>query len=367
MGWLTRPLLPLVCLAVVSGWPSEAPAVTVLNLTGTLAVTSATVPFSPPSQGCFTLHLVDSATGAPVEARYVDFYMLLIDPVVPLAPTQSLPGSTDSNGNGSYCYHAPLRGTWQINLNPQVVIGQDTFGNATATPVTQAWVIPVLPTPPIRKAQMDTTVTAPTSPVVAGDTITVHYSIVNDGQLTPSQYFFNTSLTGPASFVSAKPSSGSCELQNGLLCNFPSLPPQTPVLLDAVLRIDAAGEIGITSDWVAEYFASPLWEYFSSSGGSTSIVAVARVSDLSVRLYPGQRRVRARSPVRALIAITNHGPHTALSPLLELTVRHHRLQARPDPGRRHRARLLHLARDHSGSSQPRRPRHLFHRGRPFPR
>ena len=268
------------------------------------------------------MHLADSASGTPVQARSISFAIYPTDPPGSLAPGQSVDGSTDVSGNGTFCYHVQFLGTWQIQLLSPVIIDQNTYGTVNVPPVRQTWVQPTITPPPPDKVEMDTTVSVSTDTVVVGDTATLHYAVVNNGRLFASHYAFHTTVQGPAGFVSATSSRGSCSLEDGLLCDGLFLLPQSTLTVDAVIRPLAPGQITIESDWVAEPFADPLWQFFASSGGSASLTAVQRTADLGVTFRTVKSQAGVGQPTRAVVIITNIGPHTALDATLRLTAAH---------------------------------------------
>jgi hypothetical protein len=322
-----------VVLTVASGRAASAPAANVRDLTGTLAVTSAAVPFEPlqgSGQGCFTLHLVDTATGAPVRQAIVDFDIHLADPYVPFAPSVSVQGSTDANGNGTYCYYAPRPGTWRISLNSNVTAGQDDFGNATSNAVTQTWLLgSPAPAPPSPKVQMDTVATIAADNAKVGDSVAVHYAITNDGTIEPGQYAFSPRFIGPAAVVSVTSPDATCTLSaDGWLCDFQArLLPGASVSVDLVLHVVGPGMIMGHAAWVARPYASPLWAYFFSGGGDVALTTTARSSDLAIAAINAPRHMRVGARWAARIEIRNLGPDEALPTPLSLSLHGFRLVA----------------------------------------
>jgi hypothetical protein len=322
-----------VVLTVASGRAANAPAANVRDLTGTLAVTSATVPFEPlqgSGQGCFKLHLVDTATGAPVQQAIVFLDIHLVDPYVPFAPSVSVQGSTDANGNGTYCYYAPQPGTWRISLNSNVATGQGDFGNATSNAVTQTWVLgSPAPAAPLPKVQMDTVATIAADNAKVGDSVAVHYAITNNGTIEPGQYAFSPRVVGPAAVVSVTSPDATCTLSaDGWLCDFQArLLPGASVSVDLVLQVVGPGAIVGHAAWVARPYASPLWAYFFSSGGEVVLTATTRSSDLAIVPVNAPRHMRVGAKWAARIEIRNLGPDESLPIPLRLNLHGFRLVA----------------------------------------
>jgi hypothetical protein len=167
---------------------------------------------------------------------------------------------------------------------------------------------PKLPAHAPQKVQMDTVATASASDVIVGDSVTIHYTITNTGNIEPTQYDFNPRVSGPAAVVSATPSAGQCAENNGMICKFGRLQPGVSVSVDLVLLATGPGPIAVHGIWVAEPGASPLWAYFFSSGGDSALTAVARSADLAAKLTIAQPRVRVGQRFTAQLRIADQGP-----------------------------------------------------------
>jgi hypothetical protein len=169
-----------------------------------------------------------------------------------------------------------------------------------------------LPVRPLSTVQMNTVATPQAATVVVGDTANVHFAITNVGTAGAENYGFNPQVSGPAALVSATTSAGTCSQDNGMICAFPRvLTAGASLPVDIVVRPTAPGSIAIHAVWVALPFATPLWPWFFSSGGDTTLTAVARETQLSTSIARPTKQVVAGKPFMVRVVVTNHGPHTA--------------------------------------------------------
>jgi hypothetical protein len=121
--------------------------------------------------------------------------------------------------------------------------------------------------------------------------------------------------------------------------------------IDAELRALGSGPISLTSDWFAEPYASPLWAYFSSSGGDASLLATPRIADLGVRLAQIPARLRMGVLVKAALLISNGGPDAVPDPVITLTTSRLRVSSIRTQGAScsegQKCRLTELASEHA--------------------
>jgi hypothetical protein len=211
------------------------------------------------------------------------------------------------------------------DLNVNASATADILSTKPAAPVVGP-PVPQPPPPPAPKVQMDSVATPASAEAKVGDLVTIHYVITNDGTIVPTQYAFNPRVDGHAALVSAKPSEGSCAEANGMLCDFPRLPPGKQVSVDVVLKPTATGTIAVHAVWVPRPGATPLWAYFFSSGGEATINASERTTDLAAQIQTN-RVVRVGTPFNARATVSNIGPDSAPTATLQLTLNGLQLRA----------------------------------------
>jgi uncharacterized protein DUF11 len=99
-----------------------------------------------------------------------------------------------------------------------------------------------------------------------------------------------------------------------------------------VLRAAAPGPIALNGNWVALPQASPLWSYFSSSGGDAHLTAVARSADVAVALNLAAPRHLVGVPFLVHVRLTDRGPDASTRTAVTFALHGLKLLAISGPG-----------------------------------
>lgn len=109
------------------------------QVVGTLTPETTTMP-PVGSDACLAVHLSDSASGAPVQAKWVALQAEWAGSTPsPLGGRGSTTGPTDAGGNARLCYYVTSSGVYRVSLFPSVILLDSSSAAATSNSVTQTW------------------------------------------------------------------------------------------------------------------------------------------------------------------------------------------------------------------------------------